>query len=520
MKMMEVKTNTVPTEISISVPLSSNPSCSHVKKAKSAIAIAATATNGDKKMSSLSPETKKKKDDDDDDDDDSGITLDDLQCCVCFIGDSSDENDVLLCDGQGCYRAFHMKCIQPQVNPKDILEEDEDWFCPLCSCISNMIHDVQCNFMNDDNHHDWEERRALGDDSSSLKSWDHVDQIFPEAVWEYEAAMQLKKGLQNEDTQRLLAEFFGEDILDTTKHKNPTERVVESDDEDENDYSLFDENSFEDRRRQERQALEAKENDDDASESTRSSQASLVDMSSVELGIGRDELAALSDVHDDSSDDEQETGGDNHGGGGGRRKSRRLRNVVQHHQSEESTTRSEEVVLGADFNEANILPGKRQRKAVDYRKLNDALFGELSEKEKAQIDDAEDFKAAKSKKQRRKRVVVVKKAKEESSDDGEKGSGSEAESNNQGEDSESNNDEHSNKDEDSADSDDGSDGSDSDDQEGSDDESNGGGDDSSGSENEKEESKPDKKKATASPQKKTKSATKGTEPSKKKKKKT
>ena len=57
-------------------------------------------------------------------------------------------------------------------------------------------------------------------------------------------------------------------------------------------------------------------------------------------------------------------------------------------------SKSEEI-LGADFNEANILPGKRRRQAVDYRKLNDALFGELSEKERDQIDDAEDFKAAK-----------------------------------------------------------------------------------------------------------------------------
>ena len=53
-------------------------------------------------------------------------------------------------------------------------------------------------------------------------------------------------------------------------------------------------------------------------------------------------------------------------------------------------------VLGDDFlKEVNILPGKRRCQAVDYRKLNDALFGELSRKARAQIDDAEDFRAAK-----------------------------------------------------------------------------------------------------------------------------
>ena len=65
---------------------------------------------------------KKKKDDDDD----SGITLDDLQCCICMIGDASDDNDVILCDGIGCYRAYHMKCVYPHVTPEEIADEDDD----------------------------------------------------------------------------------------------------------------------------------------------------------------------------------------------------------------------------------------------------------------------------------------------------------------------------------------------------------------------------------------------------------
>ena len=31
-----------------------------------------------------------------------------------------------------------------------------------------------------------------------------------------------------------------------------------------------------------------------------------------------------------------------------------------------------------DFDEDNIIVGKRRRKAVDYRKLNDSMFGDLS----------------------------------------------------------------------------------------------------------------------------------------------
>ena len=73
-------------------------------------------TAGDKKTSS-SPENKK-------------ITLDDFRSAVCLIGDSSDGNAILLCDGQGgCYRAFPMKYIQPELKAERIANEAEDWFC-------------------------------------------------------------------------------------------------------------------------------------------------------------------------------------------------------------------------------------------------------------------------------------------------------------------------------------------------------------------------------------------------------
>ena len=333
-------------------------------------------------------------------DDDSGITLDDLQCCICFIGDASDENDVLLCDGQGCYRAFHMKCIHPEVTLDDIANEDENWFCPLCSSISNFILYVQSTYMDED----WEQRRAEGDDSSSLKSWGHVDEVFPDAEWQYEVAMQLKKGENNADTHRLLTMFLGEDF-DNQRPGGAT--IPQSDDEDENDYSLFDENSFEERRRKEREAEVQSADSDDSSETTRSSQATLVEMSSVELSIGEDELAAIAsgdDASDGSSSSSRGEGSEENEHEGGLRRSRRLRHV---NQSEHSGS---EVNIGADFNEANIIHGKRKRKAVDYRKLNDALFGDLTEYERAQIDDTEDFKA-RSNNRRRKWRGSQKKAK-------------------------------------------------------------------------------------------------------------
>jgi hypothetical protein len=61
------------------------------------------------------------------------ISLDDLVCWTCHGTDASDENDMLLCDGVGCCRAFHMKCLEPKLTLDDVHKSDDDnWFCPLC----------------------------------------------------------------------------------------------------------------------------------------------------------------------------------------------------------------------------------------------------------------------------------------------------------------------------------------------------------------------------------------------------
>jgi len=77
--------------------------------------------------------TKKTLDLDENEDSDSGITLDDLKCCICMIGDSTDENDLILCDGKDCHRAYHMKCIYPAVTSEELENELDDFFCPV-SC--------------------------------------------------------------------------------------------------------------------------------------------------------------------------------------------------------------------------------------------------------------------------------------------------------------------------------------------------------------------------------------------------
>jgi len=156
---------------------------------------------------------------------------------------------------------------------------------------------------------------------------------------------------------------------------------VGSDSEDENDYSLFDEDSFQERRRQEREDEYDGRSDDD--DSTRSSQATLQEMDDVDYKVGKSELAALSEEErsDSDSDEESET------------KIRRSRRLEKLEEGEQANP----LDIGADFDEANIIVGKRNRKRVNYRKLNDMMFGDLSDDQQGIIDGGDDFDATTAK---------------------------------------------------------------------------------------------------------------------------
>lgn len=359
------------------------------------------------------------------DDDDSGITLDDLQCAVCMIGDATDENDVLLCDGKDCHRAFHMKCVYPHVKIEDIENEDEDWFCPICTHSTELMGEIHDLCVDDEN------------DDDSIESWDDVQDVFPGSQWEYETAQKILKGKRNEDTQRLLAMFLGEDI-----NKKKVQMPIGSDSEDENDYSLFDEDSFKERRENERE----EKSDDD---SVCSSEATLLDYDDIDYKVGKAELAALSEEEGSESDSDEDDDSEN--------QVRRSRRLVKKEEEEEGNP----MEFGADFDESNIIAGKRKRKRVDYRKLNDVIFGDLSDKQQGAIDGGDDFDAP----------IAKPKRADSDNESGIDDSGSESDNDSEGEGSDNGSDSGSDEGSDDG-SDDGSgDGSSSESDEGSDDES-------------------------------------------------
>jgi len=177
---------------------------------------------------------------------------------------------------------------------------------------------------------------------------------------------------------------------------------VGSDSEDENDYSLFDEDSFEERRHRERE--EEDDGDSNKDDSTCSSQATLQGKSSIEYKVGKNELAALSEDEDEcsveKSDEESETN------------IRRSRRLIKRKDTVEESNGAD---VGADFSEANIVNGKRKRRRVNYRKLNDMMFGDLSDHQQVMIDGGDDFDASK--------IKVTKTESDNDSDDHDAGNG-------------------------------------------------------------------------------------------------
>jgi PHD-finger len=395
-------------------------------------------------------------------DSDSGISLDDLQCCICKLGDATDENDLLLCDGQGCCRAFHMACVWPAITLDDLEgKETENWFCPLCQALPNLLAEIQESCMDEEwvyrkeqsrckrGKQNSKHKRNKDDDSknaestsSSLQSWNGAIDVFPEAEWQMNASKLLKMSPQQQQQQqqhhqqqqpstddiaRLLGTYLGPDFLPARSH-DPTAvsllLPMGSDSEDENDYSLFDEASFEERKRRRREEkkkrkkTDSDDNDDDDDDdeneeamssspsSTQSSSATLQEMSSVELEIDRNELEALSDGGGDDDDDDHDdassssslspTAVDNRRISKRLRKKKRWNDSSGHASSGDSRTSrdsrdAEAVANMADFDASNIVQGKRRRTLVDYRKLNDALFGDLTELEQAKLDDQVDY---------------------------------------------------------------------------------------------------------------------------------
>jgi hypothetical protein len=93
-------------------------------------------------------------DEDDSEEEDTIEPTEKIKCCVCFSGHvGEDDNDVLMCDGKDCMKAFHMKCITPHVT-QQALDDDINgtWFCPYCTAFATFIHHCRVEYIGDESN--------------------------------------------------------------------------------------------------------------------------------------------------------------------------------------------------------------------------------------------------------------------------------------------------------------------------------------------------------------------------------
>ena len=294
-----------------------------------------------------------------------------IKCSVCFSGEVEEDNDVIMCDGEHCFRAFHMKCCAPHVTQK-MLDEDKYgvWFCPYCVCFAKTVHYAQTEY------NGYED-----DDGASTESWGKAEDVFPEAQAVIKAAEKWKLGKRNDDSDKILAEMLGIEIAKVPGANDAKEGGYngndgndDDDDEDESDFGS-----------------------DAVSEGSAKSHAS-DSISSVDWGVKKSELSALScsESESDSDDDENE----NEEGskkGSFVRKSKRLKKCSD---NQHETGNGNSAVSGSGqaqpqpptdigaLDTANIVRGKRSRASVDYNSLNDSMFGKVK---RSEIDDEEEY---------------------------------------------------------------------------------------------------------------------------------
>jgi len=331
-------------------------------------------------------------------DDEDLIETDDLACAVCFCGTSTDTNDLLLCDGEGCNRCFHMNCVTPRVTQQE-LEDDKDgsWFCPYCTNLAVLVHYAQVEYLGDEweerlrrkeqykRHHQQDEEED-NEDNESTSSWDNAADVFPEAEYENAVAVKWGHGVRDKETDDLLSSFLGCFLGKNNQNFGGDENsadvmILDGDDEDEDEDEDYDED-------EEKEATGNDDNSLDTDESN-SDETSLEDMSSIECGVDKSELDALSSCSSlDSGDNEEEEDAS-----AKKTKTRRSKRAQRHNNSSAnkatpsslSSREKKDVTMSdvGDLDEANILLGKRRRTKVDYRRLNDAMFGDVTAMEAA-----------------------------------------------------------------------------------------------------------------------------------------
>ncbi|KAI8112291.1 hypothetical protein M9434_003614 [Picochlorum sp. BPE23] len=153
-------------------------------------------------------------------DEEGELDADSIFCGKCLKSDSTDDNDIILCDGI-CDRAYHMKCIFPPLDAS-VLEDtsDEGWLCPACDRKIDMIDEINDEFGTDYDYEESWEKILLPD---SLPKHEHYDF---QTVEECEAMRQISwlDGLElpseDESDEDFRADNSADSELDSSQDAN------------------------------------------------------------------------------------------------------------------------------------------------------------------------------------------------------------------------------------------------------------------------------------------------------------
>ncbi|KAF1334936.1 Phd-finger family homeodomain protein, partial [Globisporangium splendens] len=70
----------------------------------------------------------------------------DIYCSRCGSTEADEDNDILICDNEGCQRAYHQKCQTPWLATSDIPVGNELWYCEVCLALFNSLKAINYAF--------------------------------------------------------------------------------------------------------------------------------------------------------------------------------------------------------------------------------------------------------------------------------------------------------------------------------------------------------------------------------------
>ena len=301
------------------------------------------------------------------------LDMEHIVCSKCGVNESTDDNDIVMCDADWCHLAYHFKCLVPPLDPSS-LSEDEAWLCPSCDRKIDMIDIINDEFgTNYEYHQSWEEILRPGEPLP----------LSPRATAEGAVGGGGGGALFNADLQA--ADGSGRGHVDLNRLDLLLNDVeLPSEDEEDEDYDVS--VSIESRSDVEHEAAAVEEEEDDD------------DDTKVRVGsdgdTGIEKAGGVDTQSNEVEEDEAMSSGDA-GSGLSTEDSSSIGSLASEHLEGEIedvdihglNEIANKLVNGvavdnakgsaSDTNSAEILTGKRRRRAVDYKALHLEMFGDL-----------------------------------------------------------------------------------------------------------------------------------------------